>query len=282
MHKTCYVPCAIDLNTVITSSLLLETAAAYLHTPVLSLSWSFPLAALCPICHINVRKSRQWWCDNNECFPFFDDGELSNDPRHRAARNPFFCSWVNFRRPSEERGSGEIELGWAVAQRKREGRICSPYVIGCSGWNFISNAISVVSDSIAIDSAFAYHISTARFVRDATMNPLVCFLYVSRRGYCLESLACKIEFALGANVTLAGRLVYDRFKIFHNLTEIETWVLSRYGLCLLFLGSVPIYVGALGPTQQENVFLWVKGLCVSISWVSECHQMCVQKFVLCV
>lgn len=55
-------------------------------------------------------------------------------------------------------------------------RNCSPRPIGCYAWHFIGPAISVVSDSVAIDTTTANHISTTRFVSDSTMNLLVCFL----------------------------------------------------------------------------------------------------------
>lgn len=47
--------------------------------------------------------------------------------------------------------------------------------IGRYVWHLISPAISVLSDSVAIDTILANHISTTRFVSDFTMNPLVCF-----------------------------------------------------------------------------------------------------------
>lgn len=48
--------------------------------------------------------------------------------------------------------------------------------IGGYPWHFISPAIPAVSDSVAIDTSIANHISTTRFVSDSTMSLLVCFL----------------------------------------------------------------------------------------------------------
>lgn len=55
-------------------------------------------------------------------------------------------------------------------------RNCGPHLIGRYVWHFISPAISVVPDSVAIDTTIANHISTTRFVSDSTMNLLVCIL----------------------------------------------------------------------------------------------------------
>lgn len=151
-----------------------------------------------------------------------------------------------------------------------------PDPIGRYVWHFISLAISLVADSVAIDTVLANHISTTRFVSDSTMKLLVCFL-TSLSRMKKEPLACIIKFVLGANITRAGWLAYSWFQVLHSLTEIETWVLSRFGLRLvLFLGSFPICVGGLGYSKQEYVFLWERDLCVSVLWVSACHHMFVQ------
>lgn len=73
-----------------------------------------------------------------------------------------------------------------------------PHHIGPYAWHFISPAILLVSDSVVIDTVLANHICTTRFVSDSTMRLLVYYHAFSRMKR--EPLACKIKFALGANI----------------------------------------------------------------------------------
>lgn len=86
---------------------------------------------------------------------------------------------------------------------------------------------------------------------------------------------------LGANITHVGWLVYGWFQVCS--AEIESWSLFRSGMPLLFLGSLPIHVGGLEPSQQGIVcFCGRAPLCLCVSYEFLCVAICLYCTLGCV
>lgn len=86
-------------------------------------------------------------------------------------------------------------------------------------------------------------------------------LQVTWRDCCSEPLACKIEYAVGANITPVGWL---GFQVLYNLIKLEMWVLSRFQLWLCFLDEFQLMLRAGRKCVfAEETLEWLKILHMS-------------------